>query len=114
MSGILYKDRNFTDPIEFGGALPARAQGIYAILVADNAWWPQPFRVLYFGESDNLAKCVTEKNEMYPQWLLQAAGAPLLVSIHTTPRMKAQKRKEIESELVGEFQPVCNQQLVGA
>jgi hypothetical protein len=114
MSGLLYQDRLFTEPVDFGGELPARAQGLYAILVADYSWWPRPYRVLYFGESDNLAKSVNSKHEKYNEWLREASGAPLLVAIHTTPRQKAQKRKDAASELISALQPPCNQQLVEA
>ena len=108
MSGIIFKDRIFSEPMELGVALPARTQGVYAVLLPDNSWWPQQFRVIYFGETGDLAKNITSKHEKYQDWLQEAAGSTLYVAFHATPRMKQEKRKEAGSELVREFHPVCN------
>jgi hypothetical protein len=111
MSGIIYKERLFSEPVEFGEAPLSRTQGIFAILVRDAGWWPQQYRVIYFGETDNLVKNVTSQHERYHYWLREAAGAPLYVAVHTTARMKAQKRKEAEYELIRECNPACNEHM---
>jgi hypothetical protein len=109
MSGMIFKDREFSEPVVLQGSTLSTKQGIYAILVPDMSFFPWPYRVLFFGEADNIAKHVTPKHAQYNEWVGAAAGAELYVAVHNTGRMTAKKRQAAENELVSEFEPCCNQ-----
>jgi len=108
MSGMIYKDREFSEPVALEGSTLSTKQGIYAILVPDMSFYPWPYRVVFFGEADNVAKQVTPKHAQYNEWVGAAAGAELFVSVHNTGRMTAKKRQAAVDELVSAFEPCCN------
>ena len=54
---------------------PIPGPGLYAVLVPDNAASPRPFRVLYFGESEELDERVSSSHERYDDWCNAAKGA---------------------------------------
>ena len=106
MSGMIYKDREFSEPVALQGATLSTKQGIYAILVPDMSFYPWPYRVVFFGEADNVAKAVTPKHTQYNKWVGEAAGADLFIAVHSTGRMTAKKRQAAADELVS---ACCNE-----
>jgi hypothetical protein len=108
-SGIVFADISFTEPARFSFFLPPFISGgLYAILVPDAAAKPRPFRVIYFGESGELAKRVRPSHEKYPDWVREAGGAPtLFVSFHTMIGGQ-NERVALESELIAHYKPACN------
>ena len=106
MSGMIYKDLEFSEPVALHGATLSTKQGIYAILVPDMSFYPWPYRVVFFGEADNVARQVTPKHARYNEWVGAAAGAALYVAVHNTGRMTAKKRQAAANELASEF---CNE-----
>jgi hypothetical protein len=84
---------------------PLPVPGIYAILVLD----PYPFRILYIGESSNLSERVTRNHEKVNHWYREAKGSPLYFAFHSTPEMMTdQQRRDIESQLINQYDPPCN------
>lgn len=107
-TGIRFKDRSFTEPVRFDRAILIGVQGIYAILVPDNTAKPRPYRVIYFGESTNIATRATSSHEKYNDWVREAAGAQLYVSYDITIGMTDEQRKAAENDLICHYNPVCN------
>jgi hypothetical protein len=107
--GIVFGNISFTEPSRFSFFLPPFSHGgLYAILVPDTTAKPRPFRVIYFGESGELAKRVCPSHEKYPDWVREAGGAhALFVSLHTTTGNK-DERVALESRLIADYKPACN------
>jgi len=109
MRGIYFRDCRFSEPSPFSSAITIPSQGIYAILVRDEGFTPRPFHVIYFGESDKLARRVNAQHESYADWMRQARGAGLYVAFYNTAGTLARQRKELERQLIQEYNPPCNQ-----
>jgi hypothetical protein len=85
--------------------------GIYAIVVGDNSASPRPFRVLYFGESENITERVTTAHEHYEDWCQAGGGAHnLRVAYNFMFASSKAERISTESGLIGYYRPVCNRQ----
>jgi len=101
-------DYCFTEP----GPCPenlSNVPGIYAVVVTDENCSPSPLRVLYFGQTDDLASAVT-RNRRYKEWLRRARNRPLLVSVHALPPTSSEKeRRDLELAFIATYQPICNQ-----
>ncbi len=107
--GIYFRDRRFSEPLPFHSAITVPTQGIYAILVRDEGYTPRPFQVLYFGESERLARRVTAQHESYGDWERQARGAVLFVAFYNTAGTPSRLRKELAKQLIQDYNPPCNQ-----
>jgi hypothetical protein len=114
LPGIYFRDRRFSEPLPFHSAITIPTQGIYAILVRDEGFTPRPFQVIYFGESDRLARCVTAQHESYGEWVRQARGAGLYVAFYNTAGTPSRQRKELEKLLIQDYNPLCNQREVSS
>ena len=106
MSGMIYQDLEFSEPVALQGSALSTKQGLYAILVPDMSFFPWPYRVIFFGEADSVAKHVTPKHAQYNEWVGEAAGAELFVAVHNTGRMTAKKRQAAANELIS---ACCNE-----
>lgn len=109
LPGIYFRDRRFSEPLPFHSAITIPTQGIYAILVRDESFTPRPFQVLYFGESDRIARRVTAQHESYGAWVGQARGAELYVAFYNTAGTPSRQRKELEKLLTQDYNPPCNE-----
>jgi hypothetical protein len=110
-AGIRFNNSIFTEPVPFSLALPPVSSGIYAILAPDASCRPRPFRVVYFGESDDFAQCVTSEHERFNEWATEAGGvANLYTAFCPTPLLKGEQRRWVEYDLVARYRPVCNLQ----
>jgi hypothetical protein len=107
-AGVWFGNRWFTEPTPFSMASPNKTQGIYAILAFDAQCRPRPFRVLYFGESENLKTRVTDQHEKFTDWVQEAGGIVFFVSFHGTVGLTDDQRKEAENKLIAEYNPPCN------
>jgi hypothetical protein len=96
----------FTAPRPYPGE-PARASGIYAILVEDENCQPRPLRVLYFGDTNDFSGSLTTGNSYYKEWRRKARSRPLLVSLYPLPGNEA-RRRALRTSLVHTHQPICN------
>jgi hypothetical protein len=108
LPGIYFRDRRFSEPSPFNSAITIPSQGIYAILVRDEGFAPRPFQVLYFGESDKLARGVNAQHESYGEWERQARGAALYVAFYNTAGTPGRQRKELARVLIQDYNPPCN------
>lgn len=109
--GIHYGNRGFSEPCQFPAPLTPPTQGLYAILVPDASSSPRPFRVLYFGETQNLMNRLTQQHEKFAEWKREAGGSTLYVAFHAMFGGTDQQRKDAERELINAYKPPCNVQM---
>jgi hypothetical protein len=109
LPGIYFRDRRFSEPSPFNSANTIPSQGIYAILVRDEGYTPRPFQIIYFGESDKLARRVNPLHESYEEWVRQARGAALYVAFYNTAGTPNRQRKELQKQLIEDYNPPCNE-----
>ena len=108
-AGITFHNRPFTEPALFHLAPPPISSGIYAILMPDPSCQPRPYRVIYFGESNDFSARVTQEHERYDDWVTEAGGvANLYVAFCSTPYLREEQRRWVESDLIAGYRPACN------
>lgn len=92
----------------FGIAQP----GVYAILVYDPSCRPRPYRVLYFGESQDIYSRATTSHEKYDDWRREAGpGVTLYRAFHFMSGSSQAQRQVVETNLIETYNPPCNQKL---
>lgn len=116
-TGIKFGDYLFSEP----SILPSSAgladilssqSGLYAILVQDSGCSPRPFRVIYFGESDNVNTRATESHENYTAWKREAGSYNTIYRAFCYfPNSNKVQRQAAESALIVRYNPPCNQRL---
>lgn len=111
VQGINFGGRQFYEPRRFPGLLIPPTQGIYAILVQDATCTPRKFRVIYFGESNNLGNRIRTTHEKYRDWTREAAGSQLYMAYHTTIGMSDAQRRDAECVLINQYTPCCNERM---
>lgn len=104
---------NFTDPFPLNGWIAPFGSGIYAILKPNPSNTPQPFDVIYFGETGNFSERGFPWNhEKSGSWIANAgAQYNLYISIYYMPYSTPQQRKQVESFLINAYKPKCNDQI---
>lgn len=86
--------------------------GVYAILTDDPTWTPRPFRVLYFGEAENIWARATTMHENYSAWQRGACiFGNLYRSFHAMPGSTQIQRQMVESALITGYSPPANEKL---
>jgi hypothetical protein len=107
-TGLRFLDRYFTEPVALDRGWLPRSAGVYAILVSDSAWEPRPYRPIYFGEAEDLARRGVASHEKFEEWR-RAAGAEsgLYVAYHLMAGSDAE-RTAFGEELIREYRPACN------
>ena len=112
--GIRFGGHDFSEPQLLPLASPRglESRGLYVILVHDVGWKPQPFRPLYFGESDAIWCRATAAHENYASWRAEAGLiAPLYRALRFLPGWTRFERQAAESALISEYNPPCNKRL---
>jgi excinuclease UvrABC nuclease subunit len=117
MNGINFGGYSFSEP----AILPSASTvvdtilgqpGLYAILVYDPSCTPRPYRVLYFGESENIQTRATSNHENYSHWRTQAGPlARIYRSVHPLSSSTKLQRQQVESALIAKYKPKCNERL---
>lgn len=80
--------------------------GLYAVMVYDAGGSPKPYRLIYVGESANLADRVCSSHEKYPSWIRAASGAQLFVAF--SPIVGEAARKSAARQIITHYGPECN------
>ncbi len=101
----------FTEPVALSCWSARNVAGVFAVLAPDPEGRPQPFRVLYFGASGNLAApgliCT---HPAYPSWIKQAGSVfRLHLSVYAMPLSTLAERSAVEASLVQRYKPPCNE-----
>lgn len=106
-----------TQKIEFDGPYsiqewePSEKGGIYCIMKRGSK--ERSYIILYFGESENLAKRILDKlHQAYPCWLKEAGSENnLFLGVYLMPNSSKEEREKIENDLIEDYKPVCNEDL---
>ena len=97
---------NFTDPVSLIKWLPRYKVGIYAVVVNDPSFMPQPFRPVYFGYSDNITgKELIKNHAEYNSFAAEAleCNSSLMVSTYHEQGMTRKEAQDIINELKKEY-----------
>jgi hypothetical protein len=107
---IKFNQTIFTEPVVLDVFQAPSTQGIYAILVPDNQCKPKPFRVIYFGECQNFLKRGFPRNhEKHLEWSQHANPTRrLYISFFQTTMWTESQRKQLETDLIEGYTPICN------
>ena len=84
-----------------------RYEGLYAIVVPDYTCAPRPFRVLDFGESDNIFGRATAMHEGHTAWTIRG-GMTLYRALLPWPGSSKTQRQQAESFLIAKYAPPSN------
>ena len=101
----------FTEPVELFCWAAPNVAGVFAVLAPDPEGRPQPFRVIYFGESGNLAAPgLIRSHPAYPKWIKQAGSVfHLHIAVYAMPYSTSAERSTVEATLVKAYNPPCNE-----
>jgi hypothetical protein len=87
-------------------------EGVYAILTDDSTARPRPFRVLYFGEAENVSSRATATHENHSAWQREAGTyGKLYRAFYAMPGSNQTQRQVVESALIAAYNTPCNQRL---
>lgn len=102
----------FDGPISMEEWTPPRCATIYAIMIKpDSRNRPNTFRIIYFGESENLSeRGFYNSHHKYSCWHENASeiNSDIFIGIYRMPNSTEERRKEIERSLINDYNPVCN------
>jgi hypothetical protein len=101
----------FEGPYPITNWEPPRRAAVYAIMMKpDPRNKPTTYRVLYFGESSNLSeRGFYRSHHKYACWSREAGSeSNLYIGIYRMPGSTPEQRRELESKLVEQYRPVCN------
>lgn len=89
-------------------ARPTGVPGLYAIMLFDSTCNPRPFRVIYFGQSDNIYYRASKTHENYEDWCKAAGRNSLYVSFYEMLGSTELQREIDETTLIDTYKPICN------
>lgn len=71
---------------------------------------PNTYRLIYFGESGNLSdRGFYRSHHKFRCWLDQAGvESNIYIGIYKMPSSTPDQRRNIESSLINEYNPICN------
>jgi hypothetical protein len=108
---ITWGNVKFDGPYPITNWDPPYRAAVYAIMMKpDSKNKPNTYRILYFGESSNLSeRGFYRSHHKYDCWIREAGSeSNLYIGIHLMPNSTAEDRKKVESTLISQYNPVCN------
>jgi hypothetical protein len=108
---ITWGNTRFDGPYSITGWNPPFRAAVYAIMVKSNPISkPATYSILYFGESSNLSERGFFRSHHKYQCFLQHANSEsdLYIGIHLMPGSTLAQRQYVESNLIRQFRPPCN------
>lgn len=111
MMSIKWGDVSFDGPYHIADWDPPYRAAVYAIMMKpDPENKPTTYRILYFGESSNLSeRGFYRSHHKYDCWIQHVGSeSNLYIGIYRMPNSTAEQRREVESDLVGQYHPTCN------
>ncbi len=107
---ITFDEYEFSEPVKITKWEPPESRGLYAILEPDLSAGHPPFKPIYFGQIENFAeRGFIESHGKYPDWIKEAREIDnLFIAIYLMPGSTEGERKAIETELIAQYQPACN------
>jgi len=103
---------NFEGPYRLDSWKPPYRAGIYAIMMKpDPQNKPNTYKILYFGESENMSERGFYKNHhKYNCWLREAGSLRnLFIGYYLMPDSTLFQRKSLEQQLIDQYKPKCNE-----
>ena len=108
---IKWGNINFEGPYPITSWNPPYRAALYAIMIKPNLQnQPSTYRIIYFGESGNLAdRGFYRSHHKFQCWLNQAGSEyNIYIGIYRMPNSTSEQRRTIESSLINQYNPVCN------
>lgn len=108
---IRFAGHDFDGPHPAGSWKASPGGGVYAVLVYDPAYKPQPYRVIHFGQAaDCSSPGLLRRHRKYPDWLaLAGSESGLYVAAHRMPGATELTRMALERYLIHYYHPECNE-----
>ncbi len=104
--GIRFNDCFFSEPVPASTLSMPKCAGLFAVMVSDPNWAPKQFQPLCFGEFGNNIPPHAMPFD-YQRLLAAARGRTLMLSVLPLPYTTTMQRRELCSELVSAYNPVC-------
>lgn len=100
----------FSEPESLSVWDPPFRAAVYAIMLQpDPIGNPTSYRILYFGESGNLEERGFDSHHKRQCWVDQVNSInDLFIGIHLMADSTAEQRRDLESILLGKYNPACN------
>jgi hypothetical protein len=107
---ITFNGWTFAGPYPLSVWQPPGSSGLYAILVPDSSAKPQPFRVIYFGQTGDFSeRGFPSSHHAYRCWLREAGSpASVFIATYSAAGWSNADRRNTERYLVQTYQPSCN------
>ena len=108
---IEWGDVSFEGPYPIIDWEPPYSDAVYAMMIKpDPKNKPDTYRILYFGESSNLSeRGFYRSHHKYDCWLQHAGSeSNLYIGIHRMPNSTVEERRKVESKLIEQYHPACN------
>lgn len=107
---IVYSNYTFSEPVFLSNWNPPYEAGIYVILKYDSSFKPKPYKALYFGQSSNMSERGFSSHHARSCWIRNAGSEDkLYIATYLIPNSKEPERLKVESKLIADYQPLCNQ-----
>ena len=109
---IYFADYLFTEPELLPSWKSPYMAGIYAILVVDDpSIEPVTYRPIYFGETADMSEPgLIQHHPLHDCWYQQKGSVyRLCIAICEMPDSSPAERKQVETELIKQFRPICNE-----
>jgi hypothetical protein len=86
-----------------------KCSGIYVVYAGEEAGGgPELYRLLYIGESENIAKRPSKDHEKYEDWKNQLMEDEILY--FSFAEVDSNYREQAEAALIYHYEPICNEQ----
>jgi len=106
---VKWGDLSFTDAVTFSGSVPSTESGVYAIMTKpDPQNKPKTYTTLYFGETEDFSKRIDTNHEKYDCWNEKKING-LYYELYVMPNSSQEKRQKVESSLIKQYGPGCNE-----
>jgi len=108
---IEWGDVSFEGPHPIIDWEPPYSDAVYTMMIKpDPENKPDTYRILYFGESSNLSeRGFYRSHHKYDCWLQHAGSeSNLYIGIHRMPDSTVEERRKVESKLIEQYHPACN------
>lgn len=107
---IYFANYQFSEPESLKEWRTDDREGIYVILIKDPKAKSQPYKAIYFGESDNLLdSSFLKSHERFDCWISEAGSeAELHIAAFSMPNSTTDLRRSVVAFLVKYYHPVCN------
>ncbi len=108
---IYFANYQFSDPESLPEWKTEDKDGIYVVLTKDPQAKSQPYKALYFGESDNLSdSSFLKSHKGFDCWIQESGSeADLYIATFSMPDSVSELRQDIVTFLVKYYHPVCNE-----